>query len=81
MKGLNYQVAEHDIEPNYMFSSLTEINDFVTTEGCEEYSDYLRQLSERGSSDFPECARKRLALKVHYHQLHPQVTFRLDEKS
>ena len=67
MKGLNHQVDEHDIGPNYiMLSSLIEIDDFVTTEGWAVF-DYLRQLLERGSPDLPGCTRKRLAFKVYQH--------------
>ena len=69
MKGLNHQVDEHNIGPNYTLSSLIEINDFATTEGWVEYSDYLPLLLERGSPDLSGCARKRLPLKVYYRQL------------
>ena len=67
---------------NYILPLLIEINYFVTTEGCEEYSDYLRQISGKGSPDLPRCTTKRLALKMFYRQLQdPHVVFRFDRKS
>ena len=63
MKGLNHQVAEHDIGPNYMLSSLIEIT------FRKEVSKIFQGVQER---DW-------LLIVHNYRQLqHPQATFLLD---
>ena len=79
MKGLNHQVDEHNIEPNYTLSWLIKFNDFVTTEDWAEYFDYLCQFLERGSPDLPGWVRKRLALNCIIASCN--IASRVDEKS